>query len=282
MTYLFSYFRSDEEALFLATSSDGYRFEAANGGEAVLAGEVGAESLRDPFLCRDGAGTFHLLATDGWESDAVVHATSPDCRTWSDQERLPVMGDVPGTRNAWAPEAVYERETDRWRLFWSSTVSETGPEDLLDHRIWTATTPDFEAFADPEVMLDPGYSVIDATVRRRDGAYHLAVKDERGANDLDTDYKAVRTAVADRADGPWEGLGEFVTPAPVEGPTLYRADGDWLLLYDHFVEGRYGASRSADFETWTVVDDEVTVPEGARHGSVLEVPDGAVAWPTPA
>lgn len=273
---MLSYFRTESEALHLATSHDGYAFEPVAGGDAVLESDVGAESVRDPFLYDDGE-RFHLLGTDGWHSDSVVHATSPDLRSWSDPELLPVMGDVEGTLNAWAPECYYDREAGVHRLLWSSTVSD-GPapddpaeQDAYDHRIWSVETEDFETFSDPAVFLDPGFNCIDATVAFHDGEYLLAVKDERGSNDLDTEGKDVLLGRSETGRGPFTPLSAPVTPAPVEGPTLYRTDDEWLMLYDHFIEGHYGASRSPDGEEWTVADDAVSVPEGVRHGSVLGV-----------
>ena len=274
--YVLSYFRTESEALHLAVSDDGAAFTALNDNDAVLTSDVGAESIRDPFLYDDG-DQFHLLGTDSWHSDHVVHATSPDLVEWSDPERLPVMADVEGTLNTWAPECYYDREAGVTRLLWSSTVSDGEPpddpaeQDAYDHRIWAAETTDFETVSDPEVFLDPGYTVIDATVAYHDGEYLLAVKDERGANAVDTDHKDVSLGRSDTGSGPFTPLSDPVTPAPVEGPTLYRADGEWRMLYDHFIEGHYGASRSSDGEHWERADDAVAVPEGVRHGSVLGV-----------
>lgn len=271
--YLLSYFRTEAEALHLATSDDGLDWTAVNGNEPVLEGEVGGESLRDPFLIEDRDGTYHLLATDGWQSTDIVHATSTDLQSWSDQELLPVMRDVPGTKNAWAPECFYDREAGVYRLLWSSTVDpETGPDEY-DHRIWSCSTPDFETFSASACVFDPGYNVIDATVAYDDGEYLMAFKDERGENSLDTDYKATRLARAPSGGGPFRGVTDFVTPGPVEGPTLFRADGEWRMLYDHFLEDRYGASRSPDGREWTVCTDELSTPDDVRHGSVIEIPD---------
>jgi len=273
--YVLSHFRTEHEALHLAVSDDGRAFEALNGGDAVLESDVGAESIRDPFLYDNGE-RYHLLGTDGWHSQHVVHATSPDLRTWSDPELLPAMTGVEGTLNTWAPECYYDREAGVHRLLWSSTVSDGDPpddpaeQDAYDHRIWAAETTDFESLSEPEVFLDPGFTVIDATVTFHEGEYLLAVKDERGANSLDTDGKDVVVARATDGGGPFRPLSDPVTPAPVEGPTTYRAGGEWRMLYDRFLEDRYGASRSADGHDWAVADD-VAVPEGVRHGSVLAV-----------
>jgi len=272
--FVMSFFRTGVEAMHLAVSTDGYDWETLNGGDPVLRGSVRTETLRDPFLFADRDGTFHLLSTDGWESQYIVHATSPDLVEWSDQTALPVMADVDGAKNAWAPECYYDHENETYRLLWSSTV-ETDPGEDYNNRIWSATTDDFGTVEPAERFVDPGYEVIDATVISRDGTYHMALKDERGVNELTTDYKAVRTTTAADGGGRFDDLSGLITPSPVEGPTLFRNDGEWWLFYDYFLEDRYGASRSTDFETWETFDDEVSFPDRPRHASVLEV-DAAV------
>ena len=270
--YLFSYFRTEAEALHLAISEDGFSFHAVNDNRPVLAGEVKTRTLRDPFITQTPDGRFHLLATDGWKSTSIVHACSDDLITWSGQAAVPVMGEVPGTRNAWAPEAFCGREGGLIRLIWSSTVSDD-PGDNPGHRIWACETEDFLSFSPSHLFFDPGYNVIDATVSAYGDAYLMAFKDERGENKEGTDFKAIRTAMSLSASGPFESVSDLVTPSLVEGPTLYRKDDLWVMLYDHFVEHRYGASLSEDGRHWQVSEVEVLLPEGPRHGSVIEIDD---------
>jgi hypothetical protein len=179
---------------------------------------------------------------------------------------------VPGTRNAWAPEAFRGHEDGLYRLIWSSTVSED-PDDNPGHRIWSCETEDFRSFSESRLFFDPGYNVIDATVAAHGDAYLMAFKDERGENKLGTDYKGLRTAMSLSGRGPFESISDLVTPSLVEGPTLYRKDDLWVMLYDHFHEHRYGASLSEDGRHWQVSEVEVILPEGPRHGSVIEIDD---------
>jgi hypothetical protein len=273
--YILSYFRTEAEALHLAVSDDGLAWEPLNGNRPVLTGTVGTKTLRDPFVCRDPeTGRFHLLATDGWNSDGIVHAASDDLRTWGEQTRVPVMASVPGTRNAWAPEAFRDVEEGVWRVIWSSSTR--GRDADYDHRIWEASTADFAAFSAPSVFFDPGYSVIDATVHRgRDGRYLMAYKDEHGENRPGTANKAMRVCTAERATGPWSAPSDLVTPALTEGPTIFEApDGALVMLYDHFLDGHFGARRSTDGgATWHPLPDEAALrlPPGPRHAGVLRV-----------
>lgn len=271
--FLFSYFRTESEAVHLALSEDGFTFDALNGNRPVLEPDENTRTIRDPFLIRGADCRFHLLATDGWGSASLCHAVSEDLIAWSERHPVPVMDGVEGTRNVWAPEAYLDREEDGYRLIWSSTVDTSSNEKVRDHRIWSCVTKDFETFSKPALFFDPGFNVIDATVVPYGDAYLMAFKDERGENRTDTDFKAIRTGMSLRGGGPFDSVSDLVTPAPVEGPTVYQKDGLWVMLYDYFLEHRYGASLSEDGRHWDVSEVEIHVPDGARHGSVIEIAD---------
>jgi hypothetical protein len=273
--WVLSYFTTASEALHLAVSRDGRRFEPL-GQAPVLRSRVGSRALRDPFLGRTPDGVLHLLATDGWRSDHIVHATSLDLLAWSEPELLPVMAAVPGALNAWAPE-FFVASDGTAHLIWSSIVSDsadTGTGTWIDpaapQRIWTASTRDFRTFSPARVFFDPGHTVIDATVARDGAGFLMAYKDERGRNELGTENKCIRFARFADPAGPFE-LGGRLPVSPVEGPALYRRGEEWIVLFDHFLEDRYGAMRSADAVAWSPVD--VDVPEGMRHASVLRLDD---------
>ena len=99
----------------------------------------------------------------------------------------------------------------------------------------------------------------------------MAFKDERGENCFGTEYKAIRVAVSRYGNGPFAEISELVTPTLTEGPTLFRRGDEWVMFYDHFMEGYFGASRSADGRVWTSITPEVEFPPEPRHGGVLEV-----------
>ncbi|MET8979960.1 glycoside hydrolase family 43 protein [Streptomyces sp. NPDC004539] len=276
--YVVSYFTDADEALHLAYSLDGEEFTAVDGGRPVLRGTVGTGRLRDPFIGAGPDGLFHLLATDGWTSPYIVHATSADLVHWSEQRLIPVMAEVDGAQNAWAPEFFLDRASGRYHLVWSSVVAPgTSAEGQdyehvsQDHRIWHCTTEDFRTFSAPALFFDPGHSVIDATVREADGGgFLMAYKDERGDNDLTTAHKDIHLTTFDVPGGPFAPSLGPVSPSVVEGPSLFRRDGDWIMIFDHFLEGRYGAARSTDGTEWEPVS--LGLPPGMRHASVLETP----------
>ena len=111
---LFAYFgtgKDEATGLRFATSDDGLTFRTLGGGVSYLRPEVGeARLMRDPFLFRDATddALWHLVWTTAWEGVTIGHATSRDLRRWSPQHALPVMASVAGTRNCWAPEAIWD------------------------------------------------------------------------------------------------------------------------------------------------------------------------------
>jgi hypothetical protein len=269
-----SYFTTENEALHLAASQDGHRFAALNGGAPVLRSTVGTKTLRDPFVGLGPDSGFHLLATDGWASRSIVHSVSANLRDWAPPELIPVMEEVPGAYNAWAPEFFYDPDRECYQLIWSSVVEPAGTDGdrnwqdtAQDHRIWGCVTKDFRSYSPAELFFDPGFPVIDATVARDGDRFLMAFKDERGVNELTTSYKHILLTTFRNPGGAFEPSFGPVSPAPVEGPALFRRDAEWILIFDHFLEGRYGAVSSRDGLSWSPA--EVMVPAGARHASVL-------------
>lgn len=279
-TLILSYFTERDEALHLAVSRDGgHSFEPVNEGRPVLRGNVGTGALRDPFLGLGPDGRVHMLATNGWSSPSIVHAVSEseDLGSWSAQRLIPVMDEVPGAHNAWAPEFFFDHTAGRYHLIWSSVVDDAVPAEGRDwqnvgqdHRIWHCTTEDFTSFSPPEVFFDPGHPVIDATVVRDGERFLMAYKDERGVNDPSTSHKHILLTTFDRPGGPYEAPRGPVGPSAVEGPCFFRRGEEWILLFDHYLEGRYGAVRSGDGLTWQAAS--VDLPSGMRHASVLTLP----------
>ncbi|MNC09088.1 Glycosyl hydrolases family 43 [compost metagenome] len=272
--YVFSYFKEEDEKLFLAYSQDGYVWKEARGGMPLWESGVGTGKLRDPFLLQDREGVFHLVWTDGWRSCSIGYARSRDLIQWTDEKLIPVMEHLAGTQNAWAPEIFYDTVQEAYRIIWSSTVGE-GPRN---HRIYSALTKDFEVFSEGRLFFDPGYNVIDATVRDLGESYLMLFKDERGTNEKDTPFKAIRSCLVAKNghDRPQTGpVSQLLTPALTEGPTLYETERngkkEWVLLADGFQEQYYAAYRSTDLANWEPIQEEMDLPKGPRHGSVMRL-----------
>ena len=275
--YLMSYFTTGQEALHLAYSCDGYAWGTLNDGEPTIRSVVSTGSMRDPFVLPDPRDDgFHLIWTDGWNSNGIGYAHSADLIHWGEQRVLPLMSAVEHTKNMWAPEIFYDHTADEFRLIWSSTVLETETERFLNawnHRIWTATTEDFLTFTPSEKYFDPGYTVIDATLICHNQEYVIFYKDERGINIPSSIQKAMRLATAETVTGPFEPKEGLITPKWTEGPAVFSdPNGRWLMFYDHFTKGHFGASASRDLFHWEIVTDQIVFPPHPRHGAVFTVP----------
>jgi hypothetical protein len=276
-SYLLAYFRTSCEALHLALSVDGHSWIALNGNLPILAADVGQRSVRDPFLFRGLDGRFHLLSTDSFSSVHLLHTASSDLVSWDSWTVLPGMESVPGARNAWAPKVWVDQRRKTHMVYWSSTtqpnVISDGNiwwDDAHDHRIWYSDTLDFQQFTPPRLVFDPQYSVIDALLLEREDGFVLIYKDERGDNRDTSRGKALHVALAATLDGPFVPQPEAISPPLSEGPAVFQHAQGWTLLFDHFMDGRWGAAHSPDLLAWQPLPAPL-VPEGARHGSVLEL-----------
>lgn len=72
--------------------------------------------------------------------------------------------------------------------------------------------------------------------------------------------------------GPWAAAGRLFTDnrtAWAEGPAVIRAGDRWLVYYDKYNKGGYGAVANRVFLTFQPVT--VSLPKGIRHGTVLAV-----------
>jgi hypothetical protein len=277
---LFSFFRGNgQDGLFLATSDDGLKWtEITPPGKSFLQPQLGDKLMRDPCIALGPDGTFHMVWTCGWGKPAIIGiAHSRDLKNWSEQTALPVMAHEPETKNAWAPEIFYDDQKEQWLIFWSSTIPGRFPEteDSGDnnHRIYYTTTRDFTNYSPTRLFYDGGFNVIDATLLPAKGKYNLIVKDET----LRPVKKHLRIALSENAEGPFSNAGPAITRDWVEGPSAIRIGDVFYIYFDRYRTPQYyGAVKSSDLERWEDVSSDVSLPRGARHGTVLRVPEHVV------
>lgn len=281
--YLFSYFTDNgQDGLHLAYSTDGLLWQALNDGESYLRPCIGKDKLmRDPSIVQDGKGMFHMVWTTGWWDQGIGYAYSKDLINWSEQKNIPVMAEFDGTKNAWAPELFYDAVSDTFYIFWSSTIPGAFPdiptaenEKGLNHRQYYVTTKDFNTFSETRLYFDPGFSVIDGTILKRDDVYYLFVKNENSA----PAEKNIRLTFNDRPyDFPVTVSEPITGDYWAEGPTAIEI-GDYVYVYfDKYTQKKYGAVRSKDMVTWEDVSDSVTFPAGIRHGTAFKVSGTSLA-----
>ncbi|WP_167607203.1 glycoside hydrolase family 43 protein [Maribellus sediminis] len=268
--YLFSTFREPaDKGLYLAYSYDGYTWNDLGG--AWLAPEVGQQKvMRDPSVVKGPDGTFHMVWTSSWRGDlGFGYASSKDLVNWSEEQFIPVMAYDTSTVNVWAPELFYDDEKDEYIIIWASTIPfkfEKGQEEERNnHRMYYTITKDFKAFSDTKLYLDPGFSVIDCViVKRGKGDYVLVLKDNTRPE------RNIKVAFGNTPLGPWKNISEPFTDNFTEGPTVLRLGDKYLIYYDSYRDKTYSTQLTTDFEIFTDISDEVSFPEGHKHGTVFQ------------
>ena len=281
--YLFSYFVDNgEDGLHLAWSRDGLKWKALRGGGSFLKSPIEDHIMRDPCLMLGPDGVFRLVWTDSWKWRSIGYASSRDLLHWSTPQELPVMKSEPKARNAWAPEIHYDAAAGDYLIFWSSTVpgkfmeTEGTSEDNYNHRIYMTRTRDFVDYAPTRVFFDPGFSCIDATILPALGRFYLIFKNETVRP---VAKKNLWMATSDKMDGPYRDIRGPIGTVPaawVEGPTAIQIGGRYLIYYDCYTQGHFGAIASEDMKNWTDLTPELSMPTGVRHGTVLAVPGAVV------
>jgi hypothetical protein len=269
--WLFTSFRGNGDGLHLAWSTNALSWTDL--GRVFLKPEVGGRLLRDPHIFQGPDGVFRMVWTSGWHDNGIGYAASTNLIDWSGQRFLPVMAQVSGTKNCWAPETFYDAANNQYLITWSSDVEgrfpETVSKDRMNNRTYCVTTKDFVTFSEPRVLLDPGFDHIDTTLLE-DGGKFIAVFKE---GDMQAKGRSgpVHFATSESPLGPWR-----VDPTPVvteraEGPALVKAGGRVLLYVDFYANQHYGAYATKDWSSWENVSSQTAVVDGQRHGTILPV-----------
>ncbi|HEY7184593.1 MAG TPA: pectate lyase [Blastocatellia bacterium] len=279
--YLFAYFKNNgEDGLHLAYSHDGLKWKALNEDKSYLTPAAGGEKLmRDPCVIQGPDGVFHMVWTVGWRGREIGVASSRDLIRWSEQQAVPVMAGEPAAMNCWAPEIFYDDQKKQYLIFWATTIpgrfpaTDSSGDNGLNHRIYYVTTKDFRSYSKAALLYDGGFNAIDATIIKSAGQYVMILKDET-RNPV---KKNLRIAVSRNATGPYGAASPPFSPDWVEGPTAARVNNEWVVYFDMYRDHRYGAVKSADLKNWETVTDKLSMPAGARHGSIFTVPDEVLA-----
>jgi hypothetical protein len=274
--YLFTSFHEPADAgLRLLYSYDGYKWDSIPG--IFLKPETGVQRvMRDPSMVQDRDGVFHLVWTCSWKGDlGFGYASSKDLLHWSEQKHVPVMAFDTSTVNVWAPELYYEDETGDFYIVWASTIPfkfEKGIENEYgNHRLYYTKTKDFVEFTPAALFLDPGFSSIDAVIKKRGhNDYVLVFKDNTRPE------RNILAAFGTSPTGPWENYTPRFTPMFTEGPSVAKVGDKWLIYYDSYREKTYNAMETADFQTFTDASDKISIPEGHKHGTILKVKESVV------
>ncbi|GHE29227.1 glycoside hydrolase family 43 protein [Streptomyces capitiformicae] len=236
---------ADGQSLYLAHSTDGRHWTDLNDGGIVLRSTVGTKGLRDPALVRSPDGSrYWIIATDlcigcgsTWAgstsngSRSLVVWESTDLVTWSQPWLLNVAGAIPDGRNAWAPDAIWNPETNDYVLYWATNATLNG---VLKHRIYYARTTDFRTITTPQLWIDrPGtQNVIDPAITAMPagvGSYRYVRASADGQVTLEGSNSLL---------GTWTSIGDLrnvgLPFTNVEGPTWmkFRDRNEWTIFVD--------------------------------------------------
>ena len=271
------------EQIYFALSQDGRHWDALNDSKPVLVSQVGEKGVRDPYIFRSHDGkTVYVIATDlsinlnkNWTrathagSKSIVIWQSNDLVHWSDARLAPVAADDAGC--TWAPEAIYDEDTQDYLVFWASTNKS---DNFAKQRIWACRTKDFITFDKPFIYIDEPQSVIDTDIVRDGDKYYRFSKDEK--------FKAITMEVSDKVLGPWQDVPNFSLAhlKGYEGPECFLLDPaaggnppTWCLVLDYYSKGLgYQPFVSHDLAggQFTKATD-FSFPFPFRHGAPLAV-----------
>lgn len=253
----------------MAYSYDGYQWTDFD--TTFLKPTVDSNVMRDPSIAQGPDGRFHLVFTSAWKGTKTFgYASSKDLIHWSEQRTIPVMQHEPTTVNVWAPEIFYDDQVEQFIIIWASTVPfrfAKGQEaEDNNHRMYYTTTKDFQTFPPTQLFLDPGFSVIDCEiVKRKKNDYALILKDNTRPE------RNIKVAFASSPLGPYSKPSAPFTPNFTEGPTVAKVKDGYLVYYDQYREKIYGARKTMDFINFTDATNEVSLPQGHKHGTVFMV-----------
>jgi hypothetical protein len=272
---VFMFKNNGEDGLHLAYSMDGLKWKALNNDQSFLEPELSKDKLmRDPCIILGPDGKYHMVWTVSWNEKGIGYANSEDLITWSQQKFIPVMQHEKEARNSWAPELFYDDIENQYLIFWASTVSDSftntsdQTEDGYNHRMYYTTTKDFDNFSETKLFVEPGFNVIDATIAKNENEYFMIIKDETL---LPEAKKSLHILFSGNLYDWNVPFSDAISWSWVEGPAVTKLGDDWLVYFDQYRKGKFGALKSNDLENWEDISNAISFPDGVRHGTVFKV-----------
>lgn len=282
------------------------QWDPLNGGQPILASDLGTTGVRDPFITRNPqTGKFYIIATDlrvfgadnaGWGAWQNNYSTkmnvweSDDLISWSRLRQFDVALDQSGIKQAnmgmmWAPEATwvpdyYGGGKGAFVVYWSSQCYQDEAQTKKDSGskiMWGATT-DFtqDTWEFGGVFLDGGENGwIDTTIIQNDNkTYHITKSN---------DEQIIMESTTDKE---WWKLGTNWTRiqsnigqsrfGAVEGPAVFKdhsRDNRWYLFVDDLPSPGYQPMVSDDLDKgWDYLDSkDYFLREFTKHGGVISL-----------
>jgi hypothetical protein len=289
--YLMAHFIGQQpggEQIYLSYSDDGLHWTDLNNGQIVLRSTVGTRGVRDPALIRSPQGDrYWIIATDlhigsgtSWAdsmergSTALTVWESADLVNWSAPRLLDVAGPIAGAGNAWAPDAIWNRDTGDYVVYWATNSTIDGERQ---HRIWYSRTSDFRTLTAPQVYIDrPGTTgLIDTQIIEVAGSVG-GWRYYRASGDGQLTIEAANSIL-----GTWTRLGDLshmgLTGRDVEGPmwAKFNDRDEWVLWLDQYRTGRgympVSSTNLGSTQNFQIRSDYQLGTTHKRHGSVLNL-----------
>lgn len=309
--YLMVHFVEDSdgyaEKIYLSISrgNDPQHWDRLNGGEPILASNLGTTGVRDPFLTYNpGTRTYYIIATDlrvfgsaecpsdncwgDWQLNGSSRLNiweSKDLVTWTDFRQIEVSPPTHGM--SWAPEATWvpglNDGAGGFIVYWSSTIREsaTSTEDSYSRVVWGSTT-DFtqESYAYGGVMIDTGGNAIDTTLLQIGSQTYRFTKDNDPVTARGIYVESTEVSQWWLPETEWDLLQTRIGMAAfgeVEGPATFAVHGgdQWYLLVDDYPTPGYRPFVSADPpepDSWLQADQTTggfSLPDNTKHGGVI-------------
>jgi pectinesterase len=223
----------------------------------VTRASLPAESAR---VFRGPDGLLHAVWSD---ARRLAHSTSQDLLSWS----APQFTDIMAGKNALdlnSPDLFYDGS--QFIVTWSCTIArnfiQAFQEDVeANPRIWYATTRDFGAFSDPQLLFDNNYAVREAQILPLGTRYALLHSDSTWP------VQSLRVTFADSPLGPWGPSTDAFAAKGATSPAAIHSGDEWWIYHSG------GMLRTRDFWSFT----EVPLPAGVRPVCVIEVPRALAA-----
>lgn len=236
--YLFAYFTGNatsEQKIHFATSTDGRRFTALNGGNQTVTQKTGTQCARDPYLFySEKENCYYLLATDydyshnnwGDNQSTMTVWKSNDLITWSNETHIDAK-NIPGinfVNNLWAPQALWDDNEQKYMVYYSTTLD--GDKTV----VYSYTTDLFDVtkYSAPQKISNFSFPIIDADITKVGDEYVMFVK-----------YEGKSTIYASVSNSP----NSFSNPVKLvstnastafEGPQLFKTTTGYSLTFDNF------------------------------------------------
>jgi len=277
--FMFSYFKGNgKDGLHLAFSYDGYKWNALINDSSFLTPTVSKDKLmRDPCIIKGADNLFRMVWTVSWTDKGIGYASSKDLIHWSKQQYIQVMGDEPEALNCWAPEVIYDPSAKQYMIYWATTIpgrfkaADSMGDGKYNHRIYYVLTKDFKRFSKTKLLYDKGFNVIDATIQPTGHGYVMFLKDETLKP---VAHKNLHVAFSKNLTSGYGNPSEVITGKYwAEGPTAIKIGNKWIVYFDKYTQGKYGAVTSTDLQTWEDVSDKISLPKWIRHGTVFSIPE---------